>query len=79
MLILGLTRLKLFNDEGPCHIETSPLICSANDRYGPIPMVGASVMEDFSTSLTFIMNHDNSCNFINLLTLFVIVTDSSKA
>ena len=37
--------IELFHDAGPCHTETSPLICSPNHWTG-FYMIGTSVMID---------------------------------
>ena len=39
--------LSLFYDGGPYHIETSPLICTANQWTG-LYMVGTSVMKELN-------------------------------
>ena len=46
--------IKFFHDGGPYHIETSPLICSANQWTG-FYMVGTSAMKKLksSSNLTF--------------------------
>ena len=36
--------LYLFHDRGPCHIETSPLICRVNQWTG-FYMIGTSIMK----------------------------------
>ena len=42
-----ITKLKLFHDEGPYHIEPSSLICIANQWAG-FYMVKTSVMKELS-------------------------------
>ena len=39
--------LSLFHDESPCHIETSPLICSANQWTG-FYMIENSAMKELT-------------------------------
>ena len=40
----------LFHDGGPYHIETSPLICRANQCTG-LYMIGTSVMKELNSPL----------------------------
>ena len=49
MIIYSLpTRFQLFHDGSPYHIETSPLICCANQWTG-FCMIGTSVMKELSS------------------------------
>ena len=49
-------KLQLFHDGSPYHIETSPLICSANQCTG-FYMIGTTIMkEPNSKPLTFCTN-----------------------
>ena len=45
--------LKLFHDEGSYHIETSPLICSANQWTG-FYMIWISVIKELTLGKTLI-------------------------
>ena len=45
MLIEWLQLSQLFHDEGPFHVETSPLICSVNQWTG-FYMKGTSFMKE---------------------------------
>ena len=47
-----LKNLSLFHDGGCYHIETSPLICSANQWTG-FYMITASIMKELSLVTTF--------------------------
>ena len=40
-------KIQLFHDGGPYHIETSPLVCSANQCTG-FCIIGTSVMKELS-------------------------------
>ena len=44
---LRYSRLLLFHDGGPYHIEISPLICRAN-QWTSFYMIGTSIMKDFN-------------------------------
>ena len=46
------TLTLLFHDGGPYHIETSPLICSANQLTG-LYVVGTSVMKELINTFAF--------------------------
>ena len=48
-------NVKLFHDGGPYHIETSPLICSANQWSG-FYMIGTSVMKELRITLIYEAN-----------------------
>ena len=42
---------QLFHDGGPYQIETSPLICRANERTGWFYMIETSVMKELDPTL----------------------------
>ena len=46
----ALVYLQLFHDRGSYHIETSPLICSANQRnqWTGFYLIGTSVMKEYA-------------------------------
>ena len=46
-------RLKFFHDGGPYHIETNPLICSANQWTG-FYMIGTSVMKELKIRFCYV-------------------------
>ena len=46
-VIRVVSNFRLFHDEGSYHIETSPLICRANQSTG-FYMIGTSVMKELS-------------------------------
>ena len=48
-------NVKLFRGGGPYHIETSPLICSANQWSG-FYMIGTSVMKELRITLIYEAN-----------------------
>ena len=43
--LLSNTKRELFHGRGPYHIETNPLICSANQRTG-FYMIGSFVIKE---------------------------------
>ena len=47
---------QLFQEGGPHHIETSPLICRANEWTGYC-MIGASVMKELTVSWCIVSYH----------------------
>ena len=53
----------MFHDKGPCRIETSPLICSANQWNG-FYLIGTSVMKELRRSSPIILRNSvlTSCN-----------------
>ena len=64
----GFTRVQLFHDGVPYHIETSPLICSGNHWTG-FYMIGISIMKDYNISqqrqrmeIVFILNLNLNLN-----------------
>ena len=49
LLSANLILLKLFHEGGPCHIETGPMICRAN-QWTDFYMIGTSVMKELISS-----------------------------
>ena len=65
----------LFYDGGCCHVETSPLICSANQRTG-FYMITASVMKELSTlnHLVFRGHVTNWIRYISFFSRLIMIT-----
>ena len=67
---MQVARYQLFHDVGSCRIETSPLICSANQWPGSC-IIGTSVMKDSSSTSKYTENLFLYIVKHNLLFLFL--------